>query len=93
MGFSTFAVTFQHPLRTGPLNIANWKLRWLNQDYPILTASVQPGDAFRVTGTFGLNVPDPGPTGISYSPPPFDVVSDTARPTTADAFLDYPIHL
>jgi hypothetical protein len=34
---------------------------------------------------------DPGPDVVSYSPPPFDIISDTAKPTAAPAFADFPV--
>ena len=83
-------VEFDRFLTSGPLDVSNWFVR-----YGGLSKTVNAADAEgHVPGILDLyllagGVPNPGPDVVSYSPPPFDVVSRTGIP--AAAFADYPI--
>lgn len=79
-------VQFDRQLQPGLLDEGNWVFRWANDLYFVL-------DATAVADTVVCNsvpdVLDPGPDVVSYSPPPFDVISLLGTP--AAAFSDFPI--
>lgn len=82
-------VTFSHDVRflLDPKD-ANWFVRFDNVEKPVTDVSMGPVNV--VVSTLG-GVPDAGPNVVSYSPPPFDVVSDTLKPFPAAAFTDFPL--
>lgn len=81
-------VTFSHSIRPDSLDTGNWFVRFANQSYPVTGAIVIAG---KVQLTFAAPIIDLGPNVVSYSPPPFDVISNTAKPVPAGAFTDYPL--
>lgn len=83
------SITFSHPL----INLVggdtgNWFIRFTGLERTITGVLVAPGGV--IVTTAGV-VANPGPDVVSYSPPPFDVVSDTTKPTAAPAFTDFPL--
>lgn len=85
-------VTFNHPLIVGPLDPANWSARFGGLRFAMATAGVGIGDPTQVQLTYVLpGVPDPGFAVVDYTPPPSDVISDTARQIPAAGFLNYPL--
>lgn len=88
VGLRQAVITFNHPLLDVPLDPANWSVRDMDLDQPVQTAAVVLPNVVRLV-TLGVG-PDPGLDGVSFAPPPFDVVSDTAKPTPAPAFTDFP---
>ncbi len=84
-------LTFSHPIRVAaPLDTGNWFIRFSGRSQTVIAASAV-GGIVRVL-TSGI-VSNPGPNVVSFSPPPFDVISDTVRPLRAEAFTDFPIHV
>ena len=81
-------VTFSHLILPAVLDVPNWTGRWNNQAMSVQTVAVVAG-AIQIAFLPGIAFP--GPDVITYSPPPFDVISDTFKPTPADAFADFPI--
>ncbi len=81
-------VTFDQDLVIGPLEDSLWTWRSNNRAFEALNAEVNAGAVVELTG---LDVgPDVGPNVISFSPPPFDVLSlGTGLP--AAAFVDFPL--
>ncbi len=87
--FMQLTVAFSHPVRFHTPNAtASWFLRAGNLRWTIASVSVGP---LVVLIAVTPGVGDPGPNVCSYSPPPVDVVSDTARPIPAPAFSDFPV--
>lgn len=96
--FATFAqtakiltVTFDRRLTTAVLDGTNWDARVLGVH---LSGPLGPGMTAAgsvVTGRLTGFLPDPGPDVCSFSPPPFDVLSDKGLP--AAAFVNYPLVL
>ena len=68
-------------------------MRWSNNSRPIISGNALPGTPTVVRLQFGGVVPDAGPDVVSFAPPPFDVLSDTAKSIPAPAFTDFPLHL
>lgn len=93
IGFGLVNVQFDRDLEVGLLDPANWFVRFQNLERPVILPQVPPLGPDFVNMSTGIVVPDPGPDVVSYSPPPFDVISDTFNPTPADAFADFPLHL
>lgn len=91
LGFTFGNVEFQHPLIPGSLDPANWFVRWLNRSRFVDAALVAPGNPLAVAFTTSGSGVDVGPDVVSYSPPPFDVISATARAVPAPAFSDFPL--
>jgi hypothetical protein len=80
-------VTFDKPLVAGVLNAGNWFVRVGGNSYGITSAiSLIPA----VLLTLGAPVLNPGPNVVSYSPPPFDVLSSGSL-VPAEAFSDFPV--
>jgi len=79
-------VTFDTPLVTDNLNLANWSIVFGGKAY---TATVAAAAGALVTLTVAMGAGAPGPDRVTYTPPPFDV--RTAAGGFAPAFLDYPI--
>lgn len=87
--FSTATLTFSHPLV--PLaggDVGNWFVRERGDQRPVTMVTINPGNIVLLTAGAIAN---PGDDVVSYSPPPFDVVSDTARQIPAAAFTDFPL--
>lgn len=85
-------ITFNHPLIPGSLDPTNWSVRVNNQRHGITIAGVP---AFTPTIVDIRHepgfIPDPGPNAVFYTPPPFDVISDTAKQIPAAAFAEFPV--
>lgn len=71
-----------------PPDLPNWNVRYLNQK-PAVTDVTSLGGVVIVS--LGFGPPDVGPDVVSYSPPPFDLESNTAKHLKAPAFVDFPI--
>lgn len=82
-------VSFSHNILDTALQRANWFVRRTNVLRAVDAATVQPGGDVRLQTSVGAA--DTGPDVVSYSPPPFDVVSDTAVQVPAEAFADFPL--
>lgn len=83
-------VTFNHPLLLGALDPTNWSVRFGNERFAMTTATVGVGDPTQVQLTYDLpGVPDVGADIVDYTPPPADVISNTARQIPAPGFLDF----
>ncbi len=89
--FTLGLVEFDKPLVLGDFDPANWRLRWMNQDRPVTSARVLVGSptvvTIRTTGVAG----DIGPDTIDYTPPPADIISNTARQIPAPGFINFPL--
>lgn len=81
-------VDFDQGLQADPaIDTDNWVVRLANNLWETTSASVT---GARVTLTIGgFAVPDVGPNVVSFSPPPFDVLSTPGLP--AAAFADFPL--
>ncbi len=87
--FFTAAVQFNHQLQTVvSADRANWFVRKTNLARPVVSVGIS---GTQVTVLTSGSITDIGPDVVSFSPPPFDVVSDTAKPTPAPAFADFPL--
>ncbi len=84
LGFN-WSILFNEPLQPGPLNPANWWGRVDDTRWNCVTADAV-GSQVNLT-VVDLN-PDPGPDGVTFSPPPNDVLDLTGNP--AAAFIDFP---
>lgn len=85
-------VTFNHPLLPGGLDAANWSVRSGNLRFTIATAFVPAFTPTVVDLMYVLpGAADPGPDVVDYTPPPSDVISDTARQIPAPGFLNFPL--
>lgn len=82
----TGSVTFDQALQPGVLDTANWRFRVANNIRPVVSAIAAGAVISFVTSGFS---PSLGPTGVSYDPPPFDVLNLFGRPTVA--FTDFPL--
>ena len=83
------SITFTHPMQVAvPTDLGNWFVRH-GGTKPAVTA-VQSLVGVVVL-SLGFGPPDPGPDVVSYSPPPFDLASNTAKPIAAPAFSAFPI--
>ncbi len=82
-------VTFSHPILSNPaLDPSNWFVRRSNNSFTFSLLKAVGGVVELTTLSPTIN---PGPDVVSYSPPPFDVLSDTARAVPAPAFADFPL--
>lgn len=79
-------VTFDRPLQPGALDAGNWVFRANNLAWAANTGTAV---GSRVMGTSTSGGIDVGADVVSFSPPPFDVLSMTAVP--AAAFADFPL--
>lgn len=86
-GTGLWSVTFDALLQPGPVAIANWFLRVSNFAPAVITATAVMN---RVQGTTSGGSPDIGPDGVTFTPPPFDVVERVAGKPAA-AFADFPL--
>ena len=87
--FGPVTVTFSHPLVNSPaIDPTNWFVRETNLDKSVSAAAVVGGV---VVLTLAGVTPDMGPPVVSFTPPPFDVLSDTAVQVPAAAFSDFPL--
>jgi len=82
-------VTFDQPLRPDPaLETTNWFVRYNGQAPLVQTALAV---ANRVVLSLGMGPANPGPSVVSFSPPPDDVqAAAPPHPPTA-AFADFPL--
>jgi hypothetical protein len=81
-------VSFNHPLVPDPvLDPTNWSVTILNVLRTVDSAIALAGN---VTLFLGMPIgPNMVSDRVSFSPPPFDVLSDTARSVAAPAFTDF----
>lgn len=70
------------------LDIANWTVQWLSTFYPV-TAAQSAGP--RVILQLGAPSGEAPSEGVSFAPPPFDVIS--RQGDAAAAFVDFPLRL
>lgn len=87
--FGTIFITFNHPILNLPMTPAPWFVRSGNVIRTVNTVSQFAIREVRLLTTPGAA--DPGPDIVSYTPPPADVISDTARQIAAPPFLAFPI--
>jgi len=85
-------VEFDQDLNVAALNTLNWQVRVNNVLYRPATAAVETfsrraARLYNLIPGFG----DMGPNAVSFSPPPFDVVSSESG-LPAAAFAEYPLH-
>ena len=83
----TIDITFSCPLRPASLEKSNWFARKNNQSWTI-SGGVAGGSKVRLV-TSG-QVMDMGPDVVSYTPPPFDVLS-LGGLVRAEAIVNYPL--
>ncbi|KKM68217.1 hypothetical protein LCGC14_1463120 [marine sediment metagenome] len=88
-GPSTLTLTFSHPL-VGPQagDPGNWFIRFDNFERIVTGVAINPGNVVLDTAMGGILF---GDDAVSYSPPPFNIISDTAKPTRAPAFAEFPV--
>ena len=80
-------VHFDQPLLPGDTwNVANWFVRWNNQEWPVTKVTTLGAQVALDLGLAFLNL---GADVVSYSPPPFDVTGLHDNPV--EAFADYPL--
>ncbi|MBA7664504.1 hypothetical protein ES703_72565 [subsurface metagenome] len=79
-------ITFDRRLAPGPLDILNWIARYENMIY---TCDAAEAEDDHVTAIMQGPVENPGADQVTFSPPPFDVISRRGIP--AVAFADFPI--
>lgn len=92
VGTMTARVTFNHPLVPSPaLNTDNWFLRFNNFSLNIVLVRIVAGTPTVVRLTVSGQAINAGPDIVSFFPPPFDVVSNTAVQVAAPAFTDFPL--
>lgn len=92
--FSTFlsrlTLDWDRALEPGPLDLANWRLRYNNFRWDAISMTAGLPAAHQSTGNFtNTGIPQPPGTALDYLPPPFDVRGVTGVP--AAAFSDFPI--
>lgn len=80
-------MSFSVKLETGPSSAGNWFVRKNGQHWSVASAGA--GQS-KVELLLSGQIPDVGPDVVSYSPPPFDVLSDGGQ-VPAPAFADYPL--
>jgi len=82
-------VFFDLPLVAGTgWDAANWIVRCKNKLYPVVTVTTTSSRVLLAVDT--MLFPSPGPDGVSYMPPPFDVRSRSSGLPVAP-FSDYPL--
>ncbi len=85
-------VTFNHPLIQGALDHDNWSVRFGDERFAISNASVGAFPPTDIILSYDMpGVPDVGPDVVDFTPPPSDVISDTARQIPAPGFLNFPM--
>lgn len=77
-------VTFDRPLTPAVLDPTNWSARVLGLRYKF--ASVAASGVFVRLDDPDAGLPDPGPTQVTYLPPPFDLISTFDKPAAAFTF-------
>lgn len=80
-------VAFSVPIHATALDVGNWFVRYGGQAWTVTGVA---GGALGVTVVLTGSVPDVGPDVVSYSPPPYDVLSAGGL-VPAPAFADYAI--
>jgi len=80
-------VQFSVPLVPGLKNTANWFIRWANNQYTVTQVQVS-GPYADIT--LAAPILSLGPNVVTYSPPPYDVISLTGL-VRAEAFTDFPL--
>lgn len=80
-------MAFSVPIHATALDVGNWFVRHGGQAWTVTGVA---GGALGVTVVLAGSVPDVGPDVVSYSPPPFDVLSAGGL-VPAPAFADYAI--
>ncbi len=86
------SVVFNHPLKDGLLDKTNWSVRFGDERFTMSDANVSEFVPNQVNLSYDLpGAPDVGPDVVSYTPPPSDVISDTARQIPAPGFLNFPM--
>ncbi len=85
---TSLTVTFDGPLRPdAALNLPNWFLNFNGTNFAI-NAAVAAGNTVTLTVVDTLF---PGvPPGVTYTPPPFDVIGTGGNP--AQPFAVFPVH-
>jgi hypothetical protein len=87
-GPNVLVVTFDQGLLAGPLNAANWFVRFSGRVMTVTSANA--AGATVVLNTV-VGVVQAGANVTSYSPPPFDVVAAVPLHTPAEPFSDFPV--
>ena len=82
-------VTFSHNLVPGLIDPTSWSGRFTDRLFTVDSAVVTAAGVALTNMLLGAA--NPGPDVVSWSPPPFDLLSDTARQVPAAAFADFPI--
>lgn len=88
-GPERLTVTFSHAILDSPIPTpANWTMRFDAFRWSALSAGV-------LAGVLVLDMvegdPDAGPNNCTFTPPPFDIISNTVRQIPAPAFADFPV--
>ena len=83
---AALTVTFDRPLFDQPLNLSNWVLRLSYDQYYILEANIVGSTVVLLAE---LDVPNPGPDGITYRAIPPDLTGLNLAEVAA--FNDFPI--
>lgn len=87
--FGSVTVTFCHNLVPGVIDPTNWSGRFAARLFTAGSAVVTFAGVALINLVLGAA--DPGPDVVTFAPPPFDLLSDTARQIPAPAFTDFPI--
>lgn len=88
MSTGILAVTFDQPLAADPaLDAGNWSARADGDIRAGVSAATAGDQVVVVTSPAG---PNPGPDVVTFTPPPFDVLS-AAGGLPAAGFADYPL--
>ncbi|MBA7570165.1 hypothetical protein ES708_11912 [subsurface metagenome] len=80
-------VYFTVPIKSADLSVGNWFVRHGGMEWAVTPAIASAG---HVRLTLGGPMANPGADVVSFSPPPFDVVSIGGL-VPAPAFADFPL--
>lgn len=81
-----WSCTFDQPLQPAVLDFGNWAM---NATDTIFLPSSASSSGSVISGASAASIISPGPDVITYTPPPFDVLSVPGLP--AVAFTDFPL--
>ena len=87
-GPNVLTVMFDQALVPGAVDVGNWFLRVSGRIWTITAADA---DSNRVVLGTTVGAVQAGADVVSYSPPPFDVVSALPGGDPAEAFSDFPV--
>lgn len=82
-------ITWSHNLQPVPVgDITPWVVNFNNFRRPVNGVIIAGNTVVLSTGAPILDL---SPDAVRYSPPPFEVVSDTVKPTPAEGFISFPL--